>query len=138
MPGDRTLISFIAPMVIFGPGTESTSIVRDGDGQLDAWSCEIYSKRNCYSLRSGGGHVRLFAEQLDDRTGDPVMLCEVKADEQGLDTLRVLLAGWEMVSELSVTRNARGLQGLLRAIEDGIVSATGARRAALRIQRKTP
>jgi hypothetical protein len=122
---------------ILGPGIETTPIVRSADDQLDSWSCEIYSRRNCYSLRSGGGHVRLFAEQLDDRNGELVLLGDVEPNEEGLDTLRTLLAGWELISELSARRNGRGLQALWCLLEDGLVSVTGARRSALRCRRGT-
>jgi hypothetical protein len=114
------------------PSIETTPIVRSSDDSLDAWSAEIYTKRNAYELRSGLGNVRLFVEQLDDRNREMTLLAEVAANEEGLCTLRTLLAGWEMISELSARRNGRGLQALWRLLEDGMVELTGARRAVLR------
>jgi hypothetical protein len=114
------------------PSIEVTPITRDGDSQLDCWSTEIYSKRAAYSLRSGLGGVRLFVEQLDSKDREMTLLCEAPATEEGLETLRVCLAGWELISELSARRNHRGLQALWKLLEDAMVGVNGARRSALR------
>ena len=99
------------------PGAESTEITRDGSTPLDAFECEVFSKRNHFTLTSVGGLVRVYVEPLDSREECPVLLCEVEASsEYAADELRAAVASVELLTAMRERGDFAGIRALRRMI----------------------
>jgi hypothetical protein len=105
---------------VLWPDSETTQITRGADDYADNYGCEIYTRRHCFELRSGGGHVRLNAAALDSLT-ESSLLCEVSAiDEHALSTLRTVLAATEAIAEMRASKNTSGMTMLGHMINDAL------------------
>ena len=103
------------------PGTESTQITRDGDAPFDAFTCEVFTKRNHFTLTSVAGLVRLYVQTLDSHEVEPVLLVEVEAANEGsADTLRAGVAVVETLNAMREHHDTGGLHALRRMITDAL------------------
>jgi hypothetical protein len=106
--------------VIF-PGAESTPVVRGSDAPLDAFTCEIFTNRNHFTLTSCAGLVRLYVQPLDSHEECPVLLVEVEAVyEHSADTLRAGVAVVETLAAMRDRQDHGGLRTLRRLIDDAL------------------
>jgi hypothetical protein len=100
-------------------GSESTAITRDDSAPFDAFSCEIFTRKNHFTLTSVAGLVRLFVQSLDSREECPVLLVEVEAvNEHSADALRAAVACVELLSAMRDRHDRGGLRALQRMLNN--------------------
>jgi hypothetical protein len=108
-------ISAFAEMI--APGAESTQITRDITAPPDSFECEIFTRKNHFTLTSVAGLVRLFVQSLDSREECPVLLVEVEAVfEHSADTLRAAVASVELLTAMRERGDFAGIRALRRMI----------------------
>ena len=112
-------VSAFAEML--SPGAESTPITRDGDAPLDAFTCEVFTRKNHFILTSCDGIVRLYVQPLDSVAECPILLVEVEAvREHSVDTLRTGVAVAELLVAMRERKDHGGLRTLQRLISDAL------------------
>jgi hypothetical protein len=128
--GDRTVDGYFSAALLaricafaemLSPGAESTPITRGGDAPFDAFSCEVFTQKNHFTLTSCGGLVRLFVQPLDSHEDHPVLLVETEAvSEHSADTLRTGVAVAELLVAMRERHDHGGLRTLRRLIDDAL------------------
>jgi hypothetical protein len=102
-------------------GAEITQIERAGDASADAFTCEIFTRRNHFSLSSSGGLVRISVQSLDSREETSELLVEVEAShERSIETLRAVVSAVESIAAMKARQDHAGLRALRRMIDQSL------------------
>jgi hypothetical protein len=103
------------------PGAETGQITRDSAAPPDSFECEIFTRKNHFTLTSVAGLVRVYVQSLDSCEECPVLLAEVEAvNEHSADTLRAAVACVELLSAMRERRDHGGLRALRRLIDGAL------------------
>jgi hypothetical protein len=114
-------------------GAESTQIERAGDASADAFTCEIFTRRNHFSLSSCGGLVRINVQSLDSHEETSELLVEVEAShERSIETLRAIVSSVEAISAMKARQDFAGLRALRRMIDQSLPITRGGQEDAPR------
>ena len=112
-------ISTFAEMLY--PGTESTQITRDASAPPESFECEVFTRKNHFTMTSLAGLVRLYFEPIDSREEFPVLLVEVEAaNENSADTLRAAVSCVELLGAMRERNDRGGLRALSRLIDGAL------------------